>query len=96
MVPIIYKYAEKPIIQIKPESTFGEKMAAFQTSLIMKVAVWEGIALFSCVIILQFNNGVAIIFFIISFFGILSNYPNPEKFGLKIGLTQNEIDQFKL
>ena len=95
MVPIIYKYAEKPIIQIKTDALLREKMAAYQTSLIMKVAVWEGIALFSCVIILLFNNAVAIIFFIISMWGILSNYPNPEKFGFKIGLSQGEIDQFK-
>jgi hypothetical protein len=94
MVPIIYKYAEKPIVQIKPGAALREKMAAFQTSLIMKVAAWEGIALFSCVVLLQFNYGAAIIFFLISIFGILSNYPSPSKFGLKLGLTQNEIDQF--
>ncbi|MFC2089522.1 hypothetical protein ACFLT1_02005 [Bacteroidota bacterium] len=93
-VPMVYKQANKVLTQ-KQGADFRHKMATYQTSLIIKVAIWEGLGIFSAVVLLLADNTMALLFFAMALVGIISNFPNPFRFGPKIGLNSSEIEKLK-
>ena len=93
-IPIGYLYSQKVIKSFKPDSTPGEKYSLYQQGLIMRLAFFEGVGLFSIVCILISSNLFFALFFSIALIAMILNYPVPEKIGETLELTSSEIESF--
>ena len=93
-IPIGYFYSQKVYKSYKPDSTPGEKYSLYQQGLIMRLAVFEGVGLFSIVCILISSNLFFTLFFSIALIAMIFNYPFSEKIGETLELTSSEIESF--
>ena len=89
-----YVYSRNTIKKIDPNDLFKKKFPVYQSGLIVRLAIAEGLALFATVVLLITNNLFNIIFFFIALLLMLSYYPTPDRIGKEINLTQSEIEQF--
>ena len=89
-----YIYSRNTIKKIETNDTIMNKFSVYHSGLIIRLAIGEGLALITIVVMLFTSNLFNIIFFFIALLLMLSYYPTPERIGKEINLTQSEIEQF--
>jgi len=70
-------------------------MAKFQTSLIIRLAGWEALGLFSIIAMMENNNVVTLAFFVVSIGGLFMNYPSIGSLATSIQLSATEVQELK-
>lgn len=93
-VPAAFLVARKKAGSVTPEDPLPAKYAAWQISVIIRMAAVEGIALFAAVCIMISGNLFYIVFFILALAVQVLNWPSPSKITREMPLTQSEIEQF--
>lgn len=76
VLPATINYSNRILKSIQPGDSLQNRMAKFQTSLIIRLAGWEALGLFSVVTMMVNNNAVILGFFIVSIGGLFMNYPS--------------------
>ncbi len=76
---------------VKPEDDTRKKMAAFQSGMIIRLATYEGVELFSIVVFILTGNILVLLFAAISFAGILMTYPRPSYIRQSVGVNEDEL-----
>ena len=93
-LPAGYMFARKLFGKIDQNELLMIKLNKFQTGQLIRLATCEGIGFLSIVSLMLTSNLFFIIFLLVSFFVIVLYYPTPDKIGVEINLTQNEIEMF--
>jgi hypothetical protein len=89
-----YIYSAKIIRDIKPDSTLQNKYQVYQTSLIIKLASCEGVALYSVIFLLLTGNLAGIIPAFAALLVMVANFPTPDRIARIINLSPSETEQF--
>jgi hypothetical protein len=80
--------------KINQDDSLMNRLTKYQTGQLIRLATCEGVGLLSIVSLLLTSNLFFLFFLFISFFIMILYYPTPNKIGIEINLTQNEIDMF--
>lgn len=94
-IPAGYMFARAYFSKIDQNDLLMNKLTKYKTGQIIRLATCEGVGLLSIVSLMLTSNLFFLIFLLASLFIIVLYYPNPEKIGSEINLTQNEIEMFK-
>lgn len=95
VLPVTITFSNRILKSFKPADSLQNRMAKFQTSLIIRLAGWEALGLFSIVAMMDNNNAVILGFFIVSIGGLFINYPSINNLGSSIPLSPEEIQDLK-
>ena len=95
VLPVTITFSNRILKSIEPADSLQNRMAKFQTSLIIRLAGWEALGLFSIVAMMDNNNAVILGFFIVSIGGLFINYPSINNLGSSIPLSPEEIQDLK-
>lgn len=76
---------------IKPEDDIKKKMNSYQTAMVIRLASYEGIELFSIVVFIMTGNILVLLFALISLFGIVTNYPSPTRIRQAVGISETDL-----
>lgn len=93
-IPIGPFIARRELNKLDKSASLEKKFQVFQSTLIMKLASSEGVALFAVVCLFLTYNTFTLLFFIIAYAAMIRYYPNKEKIGAELSLSQQEIDLF--
>ena len=93
--PGTISFSNKRLRTIQPSDSLQSRMAKFQTSMIIRLAGWEALGLFSIIAMMDNNNAVILGFFTISIGGLFMNYPSIKNLGSSIHLSSEEIQELK-
>lgn len=95
IIPGTINYSNRILKSIQQADSLQSRMAKFQTSLIIRLASWEALGLFSIIAMMGSNNIVTLAFFIVSIGGLFMNYPGINNLGKSIQLSSAEIQELK-
>ncbi len=95
VIPGTINYSNRLLKSIQPTDSLQSRMAKFQTSLIIRLAGWEALGLFSIITMMENNNVVTLAFFTISMGGLFMNYPSIGNLGKSIQLSAAEAQELK-
>ena len=95
VIPVTINYSNRIFKSIQPADSLQSRMAKFQTSLIIRLAGWEALGLFSIITMMENNNVVTLAFFIVSIGGLFLNYPSISNLEKSIQLSSAEIQELK-
>ena len=95
IIPASIIIPKKQAQAINPEDNLQKKLSVFQTSMIIKAALWTGIADFAIVVALLTSNYFPLIFGIIAILKIASLYPNANSIGRVIPLNKSECQELE-
>ena len=95
VIPGTINYSNRILKSIQRADSLQSRMAKFQTSLIIRLAGWEALGLFSIIAMMENNNVVTLAFFIVSIGGLFMNYPSINNLGKSIQLSSAEIQELK-
>lgn len=83
----------KLLKSIRPGASLPSKLAVFQSALIIRAAMWEGVALFAIVVFMMSGNTFPLLIAVVSLLVIASNYPGIGKLQSTLDLTTEEIQK---
>jgi hypothetical protein len=95
VIPVTINYSNRILKSIQAADTLQSRVAKYQTSLIVRLAGWEALGLFSVLAMMDNNNVVTLAFFILSIGGLFMNYPSINNLGSSIQLNPEEIQELK-
>ena len=95
VIPATISYSKRILKPVKQQDPLQSRMAKFQTSLIIRLAGWEALGLFTIVAMMDNNNIVVLAFFVLSICGLYMNYPSIKSLGSSIHLSPGEIQELK-
>lgn len=95
VLPVTITYSNRILKSMNPQDSLQNRMAKFQTSLIIRLAGWEALGLFSIITMMENNNAVVLGFFLVSMGGLFINYPSINNLGSSIHLSPSEIQEMK-
>jgi hypothetical protein len=87
-------FSGKLLSKVNHSDPLEKKYQAYQTSLIVKMASCEGVALLSLVYLMLSNNSFSLVFFVIAIGVMMRSYPTPEKIGKELNLSLSETELF--
>lgn len=90
-IPMGSVISRRAFSAVKPEDDTRKKMAAFQSGMIIRLATYEGVELFSIVVFILTGNILVLLFAAISFAGILMTYPRPSYIRQTVGIDEAEL-----
>jgi len=93
-LPAGNRYTRMTFRKINQDDSLMNRLTKYQTGQLIRLATCEGVGLLSIVSLLLTSNLFFLFFLFISFFIMILYYPTPNKIGIEINLTQNEIDMF--
>ena len=94
-IPIAFFYSKSVWDRISPEELLKGKMLKYQQGFTLRLAVCQGVGLYSVVCLLLSNSLIFLIGTTISIIFIISIYPSVPKIALSINLTQIEMDELE-
>ena len=94
-LPIANHYSRKILESALAEDPIQSRIGKYQTSLIIRLASREALALFSAVAIMANPHVVYMAFFIIAMGGLLINYPSINNLEKAIPLSSSEAQGFR-
>lgn len=77
--------------KLDPESDNKQRIETFQRGLIIRLASYEGIELFSIVVFILTGNLLVLLFAAIAFVGIIQNYPSPSRIRSSVGIKEIDL-----
>jgi len=92
MLPGAYLISNKLFDQINRKESLANRLAQFQSTFIIRLAMIEAPALLSVIVLLLTGNISALALFALSLALLALNYPTPEKIGRTLDLSDNEKD----
>ena len=95
VIPVTINYSNRMLKSIQPADSLQSRMAKFQTSLIIRLAGWEALGLFSIIAMMENNNVVTLAFFVVSIGGLFMNYPSIGSLATSIQLSATEVQELK-
>lgn len=95
ILPGSIAYSNRILKSIKQQDSLQSRMAKYQTSMIIRLAAWEALGLFSLIAMIDNNNIVVLAFFVISICGLFMNYPSIKSLGGSIQLSPEELKELK-
>jgi len=96
ILPAGKRYTKITFGKINQNDLLMNRLSKYQTGQLIRLATCEGVGILSIVSLLLTSNLFFLSFLLISLFIMLLYYPTPDKIGMEINLTQNEIDMFKV
>jgi hypothetical protein len=95
-IPIVYMFFRRKIVQIDRARPLHEKLIEYRSFFIIKLALLEGMVLFSLIVYLTskiddvlYLTGAVLLVFLI-------NRPTPERVSGEMGLTREETEQLRI
>ena len=95
IIPVSINYSNRMLKSIQPADSLQSRMAKFQTSLIIRLAGWEALGLFSIIAMMGNNNVVTLAFFVVSIGGLFMNYPSIGSLAKSIQLSATGVQELK-
>jgi hypothetical protein len=96
VLPAGKRYSKITFGKINQNDLLMNRLAKYQTGQLIRLATCEGVGILSIVSLLLTSNIFFLSFLLISLFIMILYYPTPDKIGMEINLTQNEIDMFNV
>jgi hypothetical protein len=96
ILPAGKRYTKITFGKINQNDLLINKLSKYQAGQLIRLATCEGVGILSIVSLLLTSNLFFLSFLLISLFIMVLYYPTPEKIGMEINLTQNEIDMFNV
>jgi len=93
VIPVTINYSNRILRSIQAGDSLQSRMAKFQTSLIIRLAGWESLGLFSIIAMMENTNAVVLGFFVVSMGGLFMNYPSINNLGKSVQLSSAEIQE---
>ena len=95
VIPASNYYSNRTLKSVQPTDSLQRRMAKFQTSLIIRLAGWEVLALFSVVSMMQGTSVVILAFYIVAIGGLFINYPGINNLDRAIQLSSSEVQKLR-
>lgn len=90
LLPGAYILSNRKFDQIKKDDTLENRLTQYQAAFILRMAMFEGAALFSVVILLVTGYMGTLALFTICLALIAINYPTPDKIGRTLDLSDSD------
>jgi len=95
VIPVTIHYSNRILRSVQAGDSLQSRMAKFQTSLIIRLAGWEALGLFSIIAMMENTNAVILGFFVASMGGLYMNYPSLNNLGKSVQLSSDEIQALR-
>ncbi len=82
--------SRKTFARVTPDFDTKKRIETYQTGLIIRLASYEGVSLFSIVVFILTGNILVLLFVFVALVGMAQNYPTPTRIKQAVGI--NEID----
>jgi hypothetical protein len=76
---------------VKADDAISKKMSAFQSGMIIRLATYEAVELFSIVVFILTGNILVLLFAAVSLAGIIIIYPRPSLLRQTVGINELEL-----
>ena len=93
-LPAGNRYTKMTFGKINQNDSLMNRLSKYQTGQLIRLATCEGVGLLSIVSLLLTSNLFFLVFLLIALFIMIQYYPTPDKIGMEINLTPNEIEMF--
>jgi hypothetical protein len=95
VIPSSNYYSNRTLKKVHAADSLQSRMAKFQTSLIIKLASWEALALFLIVAMMEGASIVILAFFIVTMGVLFLNYPSISNLEKAIQLSSSEVQMLR-
>jgi hypothetical protein len=94
-LPVANHYSKKILESASSEDSIQSRMGKFQTALIIRLAGWEALALFSIVAVMENPHVVYMAFFIVAMGSLFINYPSISNLEKSIPFSSSEAQDLR-
>ena len=95
VIPASNYFSKRTLKNIRAGDSLQSRMAKFQTSLIIKLAAWETLALFLVVSMMEGATTVILAFYIVTIGVLFLNYPSINNLERAIKLSSSEVQMLR-
>lgn len=90
-IPLGSVVSRRVFSSVKPEDDARKRMTAFQTGWIIRLASYEGVALFSIVVFMITGNILILLFAAVSLLGMITSFPRPSYIRQAVGIKETDL-----
>lgn len=94
-IPLSTYFSNRILNKSNIEDSIEEKIVAFRSGMIIRIAFFAGIGNYASVIVLITDNAIGIILFILAILGIINFPPTSERIANKVKLNPSELELLK-
>lgn len=90
-IPMGSVVSRKVYTSVKPEYDSTKRMGIFQKGMLIRLASYESVGLFSIVVFILTANILVLLFAAISIIGIITSFPRPSYVRQTVGVNEAEL-----